>query len=155
MKIFVTVGTTKFDGLIRYVDEHFKDSIHEFTLQIADGNYTPDHFPYFNFTDEIKDYYRDCDLVISHGGAGSIYRLLELQKKIIVVPNLERKDRHQLDIARYMSEKNYVLWVSSFDKLTDTISRCETHQFDRFRKQDFFAADKILDFLIPEVVRKP
>ncbi len=150
MKIFVTVGTTKFDGLIRYIDEHFKDSIHEFTLQIAGGNYIPVHFPYFNFTDEIKAYYRDCDLVISHGGAGSIYQLLELQKKVIVVPNLERSDRHQLDITRFMSEKNYVLQVSNLDNLPDAISRCETHQFDRFGKQDFFAADEILDFLIPE-----
>jgi len=149
VRILVTVGTTKFDGLMRYVDEHFRDSSYQFTLQTANGDYTPVHFPYFNFSDEIETYYRNCDLVISHAGAGSIYRLLELQKKIIVVPNLERYDKHQLDITRFMSEKNYVLTVSNFDELADTITRSETHQFDRFRKQDFFVADEILNFLMP------
>ena len=105
MKIFVTVGTTKFDGLIEYIDNNFDSKKYEVFFQIADGKYIPKNFPYVRFVSNIKNFFLKCDIVITHAGAGSIYELLELNKKIIIVPNLERKDKHQLDIALFMEKK--------------------------------------------------
>lgn len=50
MKILVTVGTTRFDSLIKYIDETFADSAIEFTFQIADGKYEPINFPFLLLT---------------------------------------------------------------------------------------------------------
>ena len=90
MRILVTVGTTRFDSLIKYLDETFAGLDFEFTFQIADGKYEPVNFPFFTFSSDINTYYKESDLVICHAGAGTIYKLLESRKKVIIVPNTER-----------------------------------------------------------------
>lgn len=147
MNILVTVGTTKFDGLMAWLDTHFKDSPHRFTMQIADGSYQPVNFPWFTFTDDIERHYRESDMIITHGGAGSVYRLLEMGKRLIVVPNLERNDRHQLDLATVMAERDHVLMVTDFDDLASAIDRCGTHDFKPYQREPFHAAADIFCFL--------
>ena len=148
MKILVTVGTTRFDGLIEHLDTHASDIDGQFTMQIADGSYCPVNIPWFRFSENIDPYYRDADLVITHGGAGSVYRLLELGKPIIVVPNLERNDNHQEDLANYMARRNHALVVRDFELLMDTIRRCPEHQFEPYSVEPFSAADEILSFVL-------
>lgn len=148
MNILVTVGTTRFDGLMAYLDTHFRDSAHRFTMQIADGTYRPVHFPWFSFTDEIERYYRESDIVITHGGAGSVYRLLELGKRTIVVPNLERNDRHQLDLATYMAERDHVQMVLDFEELGPAIDRCSRYAFKPYQREPFHATADIFAFLV-------
>src|SRR5688500_14118574 len=117
MKIFVTVGTTSFDSLIKFIDEEFHKKGYEITFQISEGKYIPKNFEYFKFSENIDFYYKDCDVAITHAGAGSVYRLLELKKKIIIIPNLERVDKHQIEIAEYMKENGHALMCLNFDNL--------------------------------------
>ena len=147
MKIFVTVGTTKFDSLIKAVDENLFDLDYEVTMQISDGNYKPKHFEYFEFTSEIQKYFREADIVITHAGAGSIYELLELGKKIIIVPNFDRIDKHQSDIADFMDKNDYAIKLVNSDKLVDVIEFSKKSIFKPFRKETFFKATEILNFI--------
>lgn len=137
MSVLVTVGTTRFDSLIKYIDEAFAESPITFTFQIADGKYEPVNFPFFTFSDDIEKYYRESDLVICHAGAGTIYKLLEIKKKIIIVPNTERRDNHQLDIAAYMEANGYALTVTDFSLLKDTIEKIPHIKLTPFEKHDF------------------
>ena len=137
MRVLVTVGTTRFDSLIRYIDEVFADSLIAFTFQIADGKYEPVNFPFFTFSNDIETYYRESDLVICHAGAGTIYKLLEIKKKIIIVPNTERTDNHQLDITSYMGANGYALTVTDFTLLKDTIEKISHIKLIPFEKHDF------------------
>jgi beta-1,4-N-acetylglucosaminyltransferase len=137
MKVLVTVGTTRFDSLIKYIDEVFADSFIAFTFQIADGKYEPVNFPFFTFSNDIETYYRESDLVICHAGAGTIYKLLEIKKKIIIVPNTERTDNHQLDITSYMGANGYALTVTDFTLLKDTIEKISHIKLIPFEKHDF------------------
>jgi len=148
MKIFVTVGTTKFDGLIEYIDNNFDSKKYEVFFQIADGKYIPKNFPYVRFVSNIKNFFLKCDIVITHAGAGSIYELLELNKKIIIVPNLERKDKHQLDIALFMEKKGYAKTILDIKELNYFIERIDQYKFKKFKKEKFFKADEILNYLL-------
>ena len=137
MKVLVTVGTTRFDSLIKYIDEVFIDSGIAFTFQIADGKYEPVNFPYFTFSNDIETHYHGSDVVICHAGAGTIYKLLEIKKKIIIVPNTERRDNHQLDIAEYMGGNGYALTVTDFSFLKGAIEKISHLKLTPFKKHDF------------------
>lgn len=48
-----------------------------------------------------------ADLIITHGGAGSIFDALQLQKKVIALPRLLRYNEHVDDHQRELVEKLY------------------------------------------------
>jgi beta-1,4-N-acetylglucosaminyltransferase len=147
MKIFVTVGTTSFDSLIKFIDEEFHKNEHEITLQISEGKYVPKNFEYFKFTENIDFYYKNCDVVITHAGAGSVYRLLELKKKIIIIPNLERIDKHQIEIAEYMKENGHALMCSNIKELNFYVDEITRTELKSFKKEDFFAHLQIREMM--------
>ena len=147
MKIFVTVGTTRFDSLINACrnDPFFK--MHDCVVQTGPGGGRVETAESFEYTDDIERFYIWADVVVTHAGAGSIYRLLELQKNLVIVPNLDRLDKHQLDIASYMAANGYALSVSNVDELSSVVSLAFGKKFRAFVKEDFFAASEVLDFV--------
>jgi len=145
MKILVTVGTTAFDNLIRAADEQLSQN-HELIFQISEGNYKPSDHQYFEFTDDIESYYLDADLIISHGGAGTIYRILELGKKLIIVPNLDRVDHHQLDICKFMQKNKHAVVCMELEQLTQVAEEIENMTFVPFHSDEFTGIDKIREY---------
>ncbi|AMG53714.1 PssE/Cps14G family polysaccharide biosynthesis glycosyltransferase [Citrobacter amalonaticus] len=148
MKYFITVGTTKFDSLIRAADKYALDNkLNNFIFQIADGSYVPNNGEYISFVSDIDHYYDWADVVITHAGAGSIYRLLELRKKIIIVPNLERIDKHQNDIAAFMSQHQHALVVWNLSELNSAMEKVSTFSPIPYDKDLFFKFDEIIQFI--------
>lgn len=144
MKILTTVGTTAFDSLIKAVDIFFKDRSQDTVFfQIADGVYKPKCGASLQFTDSISNYYVSSDLVITHAGAGSIYTLLELGKKVIAVPNLNRIDKHQVDIANYMESNGFLLVSWSVETIPDVIEKSFNFIPQPYKKEDFFKYEDI------------
>lgn len=149
MNIFVTVGTTNFDSLIKVADEcAAKLTQHSFTFQKADGLYKPLYGAYFDFVKDVNEYYQHADFVITHAGAGSVYKLLEMHKKIIVVPNFDRVDKHQADIATFLEEHNYALVVWQLTDLQHLIEKMDDYAPSIFRKTHFFKAEEIATYVM-------
>ncbi|MDN4503159.1 PssE/Cps14G family polysaccharide biosynthesis glycosyltransferase [Alteromonadaceae bacterium BrNp21-10] len=148
MKVLVTVGTTAFEGLISYIDQ-LKTSVDEFELQIGPTDYTPSNYPYFQFIDDIEKKYLDADVIISHCGAGSTYRLLELGKPLILVPNLERVDQHQKDLARFMEQGNYAYTAWAVEKIPFYLDKIRNDEFNLeiFTKENFSAKEYLQDVI--------
>ncbi len=116
--IFITVGTTPFDELIQFCDEHIDTSKFKVFAQISSASiYKPKYIEFIDFTNNIQDLYRDADIIISHAGAGSVYNLLELNKKVIFVPNFTMKDNHQEDICRFIKDNNYATVINVRDNI--------------------------------------
>jgi UDP-N-acetylglucosamine transferase subunit ALG13 len=149
MKIFVTVGTTSFDSLIKFIDNNFDKEFYDITLQISEGKYCPHNFNYFRYSENIEQYYMNCNIVVTHAGAGSVYKLLELKKKIVIVPNMDRVDKHQMEIALYMSNAGYARMCVNFEQLHATIHEIMSTEVKEFKKEKFFA-----HFKINEIIRK-
>lgn len=150
MKLFVTVGTTAFDDLIKFVDQDSFFDRFEVTIQFGPGKYKPANRKSFPFTPKIEQEYKAADLVITHGGAGSIYKLLELGIPLCAIPNLERIDDHQLDICHYLSKHNFIL---SAEKVVDLPKQIQAFAngnvaLEKFKKDNFFRAKEIAEFLL-------
>ncbi|EIX4875197.1 glycosyltransferase [Vibrio vulnificus] len=147
-KIFVTVGTTPFDSLIKKVDSIFCPEHYEVILQVSeDANYIPENFKYFKFDPGFRSKLTDFDLIITHAGAGSIYSLLELGHKIVVVPNLERVDKHQSEIARFVSENNYGGVCLNLSYLKEIVDMSLNASFASYKKEPFFGFSFIDEFV--------
>ncbi|WP_374475082.1 PssE/Cps14G family polysaccharide biosynthesis glycosyltransferase [Zoogloea sp.] len=147
MKIFVTVGTTRFDSLIDACRNDIFFRSHDCVVQTGPGGGKVETADSFEYTNDIERFYVWADVIVTHAGAGSIYRLLELKKKLVIVPNLDRLDKHQLDIATFMSEHGYALSISDVNELSSVVSLAYEKEFREFVKEDFFAAAEVLDFV--------
>ncbi len=80
-----------------------------------------DLIPYEDFDKYIKE----CDLLITHGGVGSIITGLKNKKKVIAAARLakykEHTNDHQLQIIDNLSREGYILALNDFDKLAEVI----------------------------------
>lgn len=148
MKILVTVGTTRFDSLIEFIDKNISNINYNITMQIADGFYKPKNFKYFTYIESIDNYYENSDLIICHAGAGTIYQLLEMKKKLIIVPNLDRIDKHQSDICNYMSKNKFAFTINNYNELQIQIELSKNSELIEFKKEPFFKVKEICDFIL-------
>ncbi|WP_415837668.1 PssE/Cps14G family polysaccharide biosynthesis glycosyltransferase, partial [Shewanella livingstonensis] len=112
------------------------------------GEYSPRNGSFFSFANEINELYDSADLIITHAGAGSIYTLLEMNKKIIIVPNFERVDKHQSDIANYMAINKHALVCSDVADIGRFIEMTKGFQFVPFEKISFFKSEEISEFIM-------
>lgn len=120
--VFVTVGTTCFDALVRAVDtEQVKQKLYargytHLLIQMGRGTYNPTEYhgedglvvEYFSFSSSIADHLKSASLVISHAGSGSIFETLRLGKPLIVVVNEDLMDNHQIELAEELAERKHL-----------------------------------------------
>jgi beta-1,4-N-acetylglucosaminyltransferase len=144
--ILITVGTTAFNSMVKSANEQLQGK-YNLTFQIADGDYFPQEGEVFRFSDNLEDFYTRADLVITHGGAGSVYRLLELGIKIVIVPNLERVDKHQLEICQYMQEHNHACVCEYLSELSDSVENAFNTHYTAYHSDEFIGIPVIRNYL--------
>jgi beta-1,4-N-acetylglucosaminyltransferase len=146
MKLLVTVGTSLFDSLIKAVDTQIDGNDYQVTCQIGVGKYQPVNHARISFSNEFDALLEDADIVIAHAGAGTIFKLLEMGKKILVVPNLERVDKHQSDLAEFVSTSGYGIVCLDLTKLAEHLQEAIEFKANKYQKDAFFMADEIISY---------
>ena len=142
MNIFVTVGSGSFDDLIEKVDSlNLKE--HQITCQIGNGKYTPRNFDFFTLKANLHKEIKQANIVITHAGAGTIFPLLEINKKIIVIPNCQRIDKHQLDLANYLNKNELAEVCFDLENLQLSLDNALSKQYKTYYKEPFLGYDKI------------
>lgn len=152
MKIFITLGTTPFDGLIQYCDENIDHSKYTIKAQISNqALYHAKHFESFEYTNDIQGYYDWADVVISHAGAGSFYKLMEHKKKVIFVPNVTLKDNHQDDLCRYAEMNNFAFVLNDYANLNVLLEKMISYEFNIYQKEENKIAEYIIGLINEEI----
>lgn len=149
MNIFVTVGSTRYDSLFYAVEKALNDN-HNAIFQIADGEYSHSQIDTIRFVKNINEYYQNADVIVTHAGAGSVYNLLEMGKKVIVVQNTERVDAHQQDLVKFIEEKKYGLGCYCVTEIAYQIGKVQDFKPVPYIKREFDKAKcicKILDLI--------
>lgn len=143
--ILVTVGTTPFNGLVKTIDNLKINEI--IIIQKATGTYVPKNCPYFEFSDQIHQYFAKSEIIISHGGAGTLYELLKLGKRIIGVANLERKDTHQTDLLQKLAKLNYIVWCQNYQDIQKSIDIVRNISLTKYESPECNIINKIEKFI--------
>lgn len=156
-RVFVTVGTTKFDMLIEAVDDPAVASAlaargyTHLIMQIGSALYQPHRlFPagqpsnvlenglnvqYFDFAPSLAAHMAEADLIISHAGSGCIFESLSLGKALIAVPNPLLMDNHQVELAEHLSLLNYT-FASNPSSLASVIRQIDPKVLKKYPKGD-------------------
>lgn len=127
--IFVTVGSTDFDPLIERMDELAPDLDDEVVMQIGLGQYTPENGRCFRFAPSLDPYIAQADLIVGHGGLGTIVEALELGKRLVSVVNPTTYDRHQEHLLSLFEAQNHLIWCRKLGDLAQAIQQAQDAQF--------------------------
>jgi len=122
MRVFVTVGTTRFDALVREVLKPdllraLKSKGGYDAIAVQTGKSEVPVIPEiegdscsvtcFDYKPSLAEEIEAADLVISHAGAGTCLEVLERGKPLVVVVNDKLMNNHQLELAEKLSEEDY------------------------------------------------
>lgn len=137
--IFVTIGTQQqnFQRLFDYINNI--DTNEKIVVQKGKSKYklnekiiTYDFIPY----EEMEKYIRKARIIITHGGGGTVFKALKLNKKVIVVPRLskykEHINDHQLEFSKYLQEKNYCFVVETEEEFQEALKRIDSYHFNSY-----------------------
>ena len=140
--IFVTLGTQdkEFIRLLQAIDReiekgNIKDKV---IVQAGYTKYTSKNMEILDLisSDEFDDLMEKCDLVITHGGAGSILSAIKKDKTVIAAARLkkykEHTNDHQRQLIREFSDKGYILELRDFNKLDKLLEKAKVFKPHKF-----------------------
>jgi UDP-N-acetylglucosamine transferase subunit ALG13 len=120
--VFVTVGTTDFDSLLRATDEAAPRLGLPVEYQIGIGSYEPENGVWFRHAPSLDPYYDRARVVVAHGGAGTILEVLRRGIPLVCAENPDRPDRHQRDLISHMADQGRLIWCEELDRLDEAVA---------------------------------
>lgn len=155
--ILVLLGTqnNSFTRLLDAIEENIKNGNiqDEVIVQAGFTKYESDNMKIFSMIDknEFSRLQNDADLIITHGGVGSIVSSLEKGKKVIVVPRQkkygEHVNNHQMQIAKRFKEQGYIKYVINMEHLSKVINSIKDFVPKQYKKSDGNILTIIEDFI--------
>ncbi len=129
--VLVLLGTqnNSFIRLLQAIQNNIDNKVINDRVVVQAGftKFESNNMEIFNLIDKEKlsKLQDEADLIITHGGVGSIISSLKKGKKVIVVPRLkkygEHVNNHQLQIARRFEQEGYVKHVLNLKNLGKVI----------------------------------
>lgn len=110
LKVFVTTGITGFPALIREMDDYARSSGADVVCQIGqDARYLPAHCTTYRLVPDLTPFMEKADVVVTHGGAATLFEALHLGRRVVAVANPGAKSGHQEDIVSRLAAEKVIL----------------------------------------------
>lgn len=155
--IFVTLGTQdkKFDRLLYAIEKQIKNNIikDKVIVQAGHTKFKSDYMQIFDLVDSVSfnKYIDECDLLITHGGVGSIISGLKKNKKVIAAARLkkykEHTNDHQIQIIDAFSSEGYILALNDFDKLDEILQKAKNFKPKKFKSNTNFFTNNLKNYI--------
>lgn len=136
--ILVLLGTqnNSFHRLLeevqKCIDEGtIKDKV---VVQAGSTKFESDDMEIFNLIEQNKfnELIEQANIIITHGGVGSIVTAVKLGKKVIAVPRLrkygEHVNDHQIQIVKDFNDKGYIIGIENVEDLKEAIIKSKTFE---------------------------
>lgn len=154
--IFVSLGTNdkSFKRLLDKIDSeislgNIKDKV---IVQSGYTKYESNNMDVIDLMpmDEFNRNISDCDILITHGGVGTILDGLKLGKKIIAFPRLskyqEHVNDHQVEIINEFYDCGYIL-TGDMDDMVDLINKCKDFNPKSYKSNNYKFNKLIRDYI--------
>ena len=155
--ILVTLGTQDkpFNRLLEEIERQIeKGNIKdEVIVQAGCTKFKSKYMKIFDLlpTSEFNKLIKKCDLLITHGGVGSIIEGLKNGKKIIGVARLkkykEHTNDHQIQLINNFTEEGYIIGLTEFETLDDALKKVKSFKPKKVEKKEHKMIKIIEDFI--------
>lgn len=157
--IFVIVGGVvefDFSRILKILDEIVGENIinsNEIVAQIGHSKYVPTNYKNFRFVDgdEFQKYIDGSDLIITHGGVGTLISAMKKHKKIISFPRLakynEHLDDHQLEFTTILKNDGYIKMATDKMELIKVLNEIKNFEPKEFVSDNLYMSRIIVDFI--------
>ena len=155
--IFITLGTQDkpFTRLLDRVEKLLETKKIKTRVVVQAGctKYESKYMEIFELLpmDEFEKLIASCDILITHGGVGSIITGLQNNKKVIVAPRLAKYDEHmndhQLQITENFSKAGYILPLYENDDLGKILKDIKSFKPKKFKSNTSHMVKIISDFI--------
>ncbi|XP_063705614.1 UDP-N-acetylglucosamine transferase subunit ALG13 homolog [Culicoides brevitarsis] len=159
--IFVTVGTTQFNELIKTIcTTEVREALKEIgcktlTIQTGTGDVPTEITEIYANTEGItlKTYelkstiaqdIKEADLVVSHAGAGSCIEVLRAGKPLLTVINDELADNHQVELAEELCRQGYLFFCTP-KRLAQALRQFDATKLKKYEQGNVKEFVKYLD----------
>ena len=134
--ILVMLGTqnNSFHRLLEEIDKLINKGVikEKVVVQAGYTKYKSKNMEIFSLIpqEKLEEYQKQANLIITHGGVGSIITSLKLGKKVIAVPRLheygEHVNDHQKQIVENFDKEGYIIGIKDVSELEKAIEKLES-----------------------------
>ena len=157
--IFVTLGTQDktFERLLKAMDKSIeKGEIKEKVIvQAGNTKYESKNMEILDLIspDKFQQLVDECDLLITHGGVGSILSAVKQGKKVIAAARLKKYNEHvndhQNQIIKEFAKDGYIIELEDMDKLGEALQKAK-----KFKPKKFKSHTKEMINLVEGIIEK-
>ncbi len=155
--ILVLLGTqnNSFHRLLEEIDKQIqkKKIEEEIIVQAGHTQYQSKNMKILDFisNEEIEKLISKADIIITHGGVGSILQSLQKEKKVIAVPRLhkyqEHVNDHQREIVEVFHKKGYIIGIQEVNQLEQAIEQIKEFKPKKYQQNNYKMLKMIEDFI--------
>ena len=143
LMIFVTLGTQDktFERLLIAIDKAIEkgEITDRVVVQAGNTKYESKNMEIFDLIspDEFNKLVDECDLLITHGGTGSILSAVKKGKKVIAAARLkkykEHVNDHQKQIIKEFEKEGYLVELKDFSQVGKSIKKAQKFKPKKFK----------------------
>ncbi|MEG2600423.1 MAG: PssE/Cps14G family polysaccharide biosynthesis glycosyltransferase [Bacilli bacterium] len=155
--ILVTLGTQdkSFKRLLEAIEKeitkgHIKEKV---VVQAGFTKFSSKNMEIFDLIpmDKFDDLIKSCDILITHGGVGSIITGLKNGKTVIAAARLkeygEHTNDHQLQIIKNFSSVGYILELSKMDELNAVLKKAKKFKPKKYESNTSNMVNRVGDYI--------
>lgn len=155
--IFVTLGTQdkQFKRLLELIDKEIENKTIKDKVIVQKGNtkYESKNMEIYDFLskEDYEKYMKECKILITHGGVGSILTGIEYGKVVIACPRLskyhEHVNDHQVQIVDSFSKSKYILALKDFSSFSKVYEKALSFKPKKFESHTNEVIAKLEEYI--------
>lgn len=155
--VLVLLGTqnNSFHRLLEEIEKNIKDGNikEEVVVQAGYTKFESENMKVFDLIpkEQLEQLQSQADLIITHGGVGSIITSIRKGKKVIAVPRIheygEHVNNHQIEIIENFNEQQYIIGIEKVEDLKQAIIKVKNFKPKKYEINNALMLKTIEEFI--------